>query len=162
MTLFYEFESVESFTTGTVGQPGSRTFFMQARQGEQRVAVKCEKQQVEAVSDYLRTLLNDLPPPEDRPIPSALELTTPVEGVFVLGPIGLGYDRGNDRLIIQLEEVGDPDDETGGGQIRVFLTRGQATAFCDHAENVVASGRPDCRWCGLPIDPDGHPCPRMN
>lgn len=162
--MFYEFESVETFTTGAVGSPGQRVFFFQARQGGQRVAIKCEKQQVIAVSEYLRTLLSDLPPAEDRPVPSSLELAEPVEGAFVLGPIGLGYDHASDRLVVQLEELGDPDtdDEVGGGHVRVFLTRGQAVAFCERADTIVNSGRPDCNWCGLPIDPNGHACPRMN
>ncbi len=169
MTAFFEFDDVDVFTTGTVGQPGARTFFLQARVGGQRINVKCEKQQVAAVVHYLRRVLKDLPPPEDRPLEGTLEMTAPDEPVFVLGPIGLGYDRSNDRLLIQLEEllptneegeeIGDADDR---GHVRIFITRSQADAFCEHAEEVVSSGRPTCIWCGNPIDPDGHPCPRMN
>jgi uncharacterized repeat protein (TIGR03847 family) len=171
MSVFYEFEDVDSFTTGAIGEPGSRVFFLQARHGKQRVAVKCEKQQVSAIAQYLRRVLNDLPPPDDRPMASSLELVEPVDEAFVLGPIGLGYDRGSDRLVVQLEELNvdadeeeqPADDDAGAdGHIRLYVTRGQAASFCDHAEQVVAAGRPDCRWCGHPIDPDGHPCPRMN
>ncbi len=165
--IFYEFEGVDTFTTGAVGRPGARTFFLQARQDRTRVAVKCEKQQVAAIAQHLRRVLNDLPPPEDRPVPAALELVEPVEQAFVLGAIGLGYDRSSDRLVVQLEEmilVDEDGDELPGsdGRVRLYVTRGQAAAFCDHADRIVAAGRPDCRWCGLPIDPDGHPCPRMN
>lgn len=167
MSAFYEFEHVDTFTTGAVGRPGDRTFYLQARQGPQRVAVKCEKQQVGAIVQYLRRVLNDLPPAEDRALPGSLELVEPVEQVFVLGPIGLGYDRQADRLVVQLEEMSvDEADEEGvpaaEGHIRLYVTRSQAASFCDHAERVIASGRPDCQWCGLPIDPDGHACPRMN
>jgi uncharacterized repeat protein (TIGR03847 family) len=173
VSVFYEFEDVDAFTTGAIGRPGARVFFLQARQGKQRVAVKCEKQQVSAIAQYLRRVLNDLPPPDDRPMSSSLELVEPVREAFVLGPIGLGYDRNSDRVIVQLEEMsfGDDDDDPdlddsasdhADGHIRIYVTRGQAASFCEHAEQVVAAGRPDCRWCGLPIDPDGHPCPRMN
>ena len=164
---FYEFDEVDSFTTGAVGRPGERVFFLQARVGRQRVAVKCEKQQVAAIVEYLRRVLKDLPPPEDRPVEGALELATPIDQVFVLGPIGLGYDRSSDRLVVQLEEIV-PVDEEGeieeghDGHIRLYVTRGQAAAFCDHADRIVSAGRPNCRWCSLPIDPDGHSCPRMN
>ena len=48
------------------------------------------------------------------------------------------------------------------GHIRLYMTRSQAAAFCEHADELVAAGRPSCQWCGNPIDPDGHPCPRMN
>jgi len=112
-------------------------------------------------------VLNDLPPPDDRPLPAALEIAEPGEEAFVLGPIGLGYDRTSDRLIVQLEEIGVVDEEGEmveghDGHVRLYVTRGQAAAFCDRADTVVAAGRPDCQWCGLPIDPDGHACPRMN
>ena len=167
MSAFYEFEAVDTFTTGAIGQPGQRTFFLQARQSGTRVAVKCEKQQVAAIVQYLRRVLTDLPPAEDRPLVGALELVEPIEEAFVLGPIGLGYDRSSDRLVVQLEEIAEVDDdgeviEGHDGHIRLYVTRSQAAAFCDHAERIIAAGRPDCRWCARPIDPDGHQCPRMN
>ena len=164
MSVFFEFEEVDTFTAAAIGEPGSRTFYLHARAGQQRVTVKCEKQQVTAIAQYLRRVLSDLPPPEDRPLP--VDLRDPGEQSFVLGPIGLGYDRGNDRLLVQLEElvpasdVDDVDDDRG--HIRLYVTRSQAAAFCDHADELVAAGRPNCQWCGNPIDPDGHPCPRMN
>ena len=167
MSVFYEFDDVDAFTTGTVGVPGNRTFFLQVRSEGQRVTVKCEKQQTAAIVQYLRKVLSDLPPPEDRPMPGALELAEPVDASFVLGPIGLGYDRATDKLLIQLEEVGEVDEDgemvdDDRGHVRLYVSRGQATAFCDHADRLVESGRPDCQWCTQPIDPDGHACPRMN
>jgi uncharacterized repeat protein (TIGR03847 family) len=175
MSVFYEFDEVDSFSAAAIGEPGSRVFYLHARAGAQRVTVKCEKQQVTAISQYLRRVLSDLPPPEDRPLPGAVELgeqSDLADQAFVLGPIGLGYDRGNDRVLVQLEELlaadADADDEEDvepppdRGHIRLYVTRSQAAAFCDHADEVVAAGRPLCMWCGFPIDPDGHPCPRMN
>ncbi len=169
MSEQHDFDEVDAFTVGAVGQPGSRVFFLQARRGGARVTVKCEKQQAAAIADYLRRVLNDLPDPTDKPVPAAMELTTPLEPVFVLGPVGLGYDKDTDRVLLQLEEVvevdeeGEPvdaDDERG--RLRVFLTRSQAAAFCEHTTDVVAAGRPACRWCAQPMNPDGHACPRMN
>jgi len=173
MSIFFEFDEVDTFTAAAVGEPGSRTFYLHARAGQQRVTVKCEKQQVTAIAQYLRRVLSDLPPPEDRPLP--VDLRDPGEQSFVLGPIGLGYDRGNDRLLVQLEELvpaaldEDEEDEEqhevvddDRGHVRLYMTRSQAAAFCDHADELVAAGRPNCQWCGNPIDPDGHPCPRMN
>jgi uncharacterized repeat protein (TIGR03847 family) len=168
VTVFFEFDEVDAFTIGTVGRPGERTFYLQVRADGQRVTVKCEKQQAAAIVQYVRRVLNDLPPAEDRPMPGALELAEPVDPAFVLGPIGLGFDRSTDRLLVQLEEVGevdeagDPVDDDGRGHVRLYVSRGQAVAFCDHAERVIEAGRPDCQWCGNPIDPDGHACPRMN
>jgi uncharacterized repeat protein (TIGR03847 family) len=172
--VFFEFDEVDNFAATAVGEPGSRVFYLHARAGSQRVTVKCEKQQVTAISQYLRRVLSDLPPPEDRPMPGAVELgelEDLANQAFVLGPIGLGYDRGNDRVLVQLEELvpSDADEEEAAdepapdrGHIRLYVTRSQAAAFCDHADEVVAAGRPLCMWCGFPMDPEGHPCPRMN
>jgi len=60
-----------------------------------------------------------------------------------------------------LEEV-EEDDELPASVVRVLLTPDQARAFCDVADMVVSSGRPPCRWCGAPLDPSGHACPKMN
>jgi uncharacterized repeat protein (TIGR03847 family) len=168
MAAFYEFDEVDAFTVGTVGDPGQRTFYVQVRGEGHSVTVKCEKQQAAAISQHVQRVLNDLPPPEDRPLPAALELSEPIDATFTLGPIGLGYDASSDRVLIQLEEVGEVDEEGNEldsddrGHIRLLLSRGQAAAFCDRADAVVEAGRPPCQWCGNPIDPDGHACPRMN
>ena len=168
MSVFHEFDDVDKFTVGTVGRPGARTFYLQIRAENTRVAVKCEKVQAAAISNYLTKVLSDLPPAGDRPIDGAMELTEPIDPVFVLGPIGLGYDRSNDRVLLQLEEAGEVDedgeplDDEARGHVRIYLTRGQAAAFTAHAGQVIESGRPDCPWCANPMDPDGHACPRMN
>jgi uncharacterized repeat protein (TIGR03847 family) len=176
MTAFYEFDEVDEFSATAIGEPGSRVFYLSARHGRQRVTVRCEKLQVKAISTWLRNVLNDLPPSENRPLMATSDLGAAPEHVFVLGPIGLGYDRVNDRLLVQLEELVDSDlgddegdddrrdeaDTTDRGHIRFYVTRGQADAFCEHADRVVAAGRPPCQWCGSPIDPEGHACPRMN
>ena len=169
MSVYFDFDEVDAFTVGALGEPGARAFFLQARRGTTRVTVKCEKQQASAISDYLRRVLNDLPAPTERPIAAAMELAEPVDAAFVLGPVGLGYDRSNDMVLVQLEEVIAVDEEgeplasdPDRGHVRVFLTRSQAHAFCDHAETIVAAGRPSCIWCANPINPDGHFCVRMN
>ena len=172
--MFLEFERVDSFTCGTVGRPGQRTFLIDVRGDAGRVTVKCEKQQVAALSQYLRQLLDDAPDVAERPIDEAMELPQPGDAVFVVGTIGIAYDPRSDRMLVQIDELtdrtdDDPDDPSDdvladgdGSRLRVHLTRGQAAAFCDRADDVVAAGRPQCTFCHLPIDPEGHACPRMN
>jgi uncharacterized repeat protein (TIGR03847 family) len=176
VSVFFEFDEVDEFSASAIGEPGSRVFYLSARHGRQRVTVRCEKLQVKAISTWLRNVLNDLPPSENRPMLGQPDLGVAPDHAFVLGPIGLGYDRVNDRLLVQLEELLDDDmsddDESDDepaeteardrGHIRFYVTRGQADAFCDHADRVVAAGRPPCQWCGNPIDPQGHACPRLN
>lgn len=168
MSSFYDFEFATAFTTGTIGEPGQRVFLIQVRVDSQRVTLKCEKQQVAAISQYLRQLLADAPDAEDRPIENSMQVATPIDVEFVLGTVGLAYDQRNDRLVLQLDEItptdenGEPDPDFEPGRVRTFITRGQAAAFCEHADDVVASGRPLCVFCARPINIDGHMCPRMN
>jgi uncharacterized repeat protein (TIGR03847 family) len=175
MSELIDLGDVDAFTTGTQGRPGQRTFFLQARVDGRVISIKLEKQQAEALGVYLRRALVDLPSPSERPLSSAMELREPVEALFVLGAIGVAFETDRDRFVLQLDELvvsdeddddtddaGDPVDEVEGRRVRLRVTRGQVAAFCDHTAEVVASGRPSCRFCGRPMDPDGHPCPRMN
>lgn len=166
----FEFDEVDAFTTGTVGQPGQRVFFLQARAAGAVVSLKCEKQQVAALTEYLGRLLKDLPSLTERPLAAALELRQPAEVAFVVGPMGLVYDTDLDRFVLMIEEAvaldedGEPDLDalSDQGRLRMRMTRGQATAFCEHAAEIIAAGRPNCLFCGQPMNPDRHPCPRMN
>ena len=171
MTMYFEFDSTDTFTTGALGEPGQRTFVLQVRADGQRITIKCEKEQVAAMSEYLRKLLADAPDVSQRPIEDSMQLLMPVEPQFVLGTVGLAYDSISDRLVIQLDEIeilnGDESseeilDSQDLSRIRANITRGQAAAFCEHADGVIASGRPTCVFCGRPINKDGHSCPRMN
>lgn len=154
---------VDTFTTGALGRPGQRVFLVQARVPGRLVTLKAEKQQVDALGRYLANLLSDLATPNDVPLPDTLELNDPIEPAWVVGSIAVAYQEAADRVVVVLEElVPDDDSEVEPAELRVELTRGQALAFAVRAETVVAAGRPSCRFCGFPIDPDGHPCPRMN
>jgi uncharacterized repeat protein (TIGR03847 family) len=62
MSSSFELGEPDAFTTGAVGPPGERVFFLQAREGEVCVSLKCEKEQVRALAEYLAGLLEDLQP----------------------------------------------------------------------------------------------------
>jgi len=162
VSIYRDFEQAEAFTTGAVGQPGARTFFLQVGDSESVLSIKCEKEQIAALAAFLRKALDDAPAVTE-PVATGQALTEPFDTAFVLGSIGLAYDRREDRVVLQFEEVV-PDDETESdtGRIRVRVTRAQAAAFCDTAERLVRAGRPPCVYCGLPVNRDGHACPRMN
>ena len=142
------------------------------------VSVKCEKSQVQALSTYLRDMLADMPDTGPALDPTKSSLVNPVEQDFVLGSIGLGVDRTNMRMVVQLEEMvfideeddddifdiledGD-DDESPTTVVRVLLTPEQVRAFCDTADLFVTAGRAMCKWCSQPINPAGHACPKFN
>ncbi|NBO68072.1 MAG: DUF3090 domain-containing protein [Actinobacteria bacterium] len=168
MSIYFEFDSTDAFTAGALGEPGKRTFVLQVRAEGQRITIKCEKEQVAAMSEYLRKLLADAPDVSHVPISDAMQLSQPIEPEFVLGTVGLAYDTLNDRLVIQLDEIEIPEEgdepisDQDVSRVRAHITRGQAAAFCKHADEVVSSGRPSCVFCGRPINKDGHLCPRMN
>jgi uncharacterized repeat protein (TIGR03847 family) len=158
----YDLPAPDVFTAGTVGPPGQRVFYFQARDGDTTVTVRCEKQQVSALAEYFDGLLEDLEPAPYGIAAGDLQLDEPFQEGWTVGPIGVAYDEPDDRIVVVLEELVDEEEGEEGASVRVRLTRAQVSAFVSHARGLVAAGRPPCRFCGLPLDPDGHACPRMN
>jgi uncharacterized repeat protein (TIGR03847 family) len=164
-----EFSDPEVFTTGTIGEPGRRIFYLQARSGDQVLTLRLEKAQVAALAEYLAELLSDLPTPAPSEIPDDVELLEPVVAEWIVGQIGVVFDETRDRMLIRADEVATVDEEgeplpdvEGGGVARFALTRGQVAAFVVRAATLVASGRPPCPLCGRPLDPEGHMCIKTN
>ncbi|MEY4633012.1 MAG: hypothetical protein RLZ18_384 [Actinomycetota bacterium] len=176
MASYFDFENADAFATGAIGRPGNRTFYVQVRADGQVISVKCEKGQVAAMAEYLRGMLADMPDTGSDLDTSSATLQSPIEQNFVLGSVGLGVDRPNMRMVIQLEEMvlvdedeedifdllDEDDDESDASVVRVLLTPAQARAFCDAADLFVNAGRAICKWCSAPVDPAGHACPKFN
>lgn len=166
-----DFPTPDRFTTGTVGPPGQRVFYLQVGEGGRVATFRLEKQQVMALADSIEGLLTDLADAAEEPAPP-LDLVEPIVPEWVVGAMGVGYDESGDRILVAAQElVPEVDEETAladladpdaAGTARMFLTRAQAAAFVDHAREVVEAGRPPCPFCGRPLDPAGHACPRMN
>lgn len=160
----FDLREPDRFTAGAVGEPGARVFFLQAVEGTQVVSLRLEKQQVGALGQYLQGVLNDLPVVPVTERPSDMDLVEPVVAEWVVGTLGVAYDTEADRIVLQADELVDQDDEDeeDAGLARFHLTRAQVVAFCEHADSLVAAGRPPCPICGQPMDSDGHVCPRSN
>jgi uncharacterized repeat protein (TIGR03847 family) len=184
------FDPPERFVVGTIGQPGERTFFLQARSAARVVSVALEKQQVSVLAERLGELLDEVvrrsggsaPVPAVSPseLADVEPLDQPVLEEFRVGTLALAWDSDAEIVIIEAlaltETTGDDDesasevdiafndDETAEGPdvLRVRLTGAQARAFVERAQRVVAAGRPPCPFCGLPLDSGGHICPRQN
>lgn len=157
----HDFEAVDRFTAGTVGEPGARLFLFQVAAQGTVVTIKGEKQQVAALAEYLQGVLADLPDVEaDAPVD--LGLTPPYEPQWVAGTLSVAYDDTADRIVIVIEEAGtDEDDAPDGSSVRMRLTRPQVAGLVEHAVDLVEGGRPPCPICGNPKGPD-HACPRTN
>jgi uncharacterized repeat protein (TIGR03847 family) len=175
----FEFDPPDRFVAGTVGQPGERTFFLQATSGPRSVSVALEKVQVAALAEKLEELLDEVrhrqgsdsavPPVAPADLEDVAPLTTPVEEEFRAGTLALAWDDDSDTVLIEAQsletEEGEEPVETTeftGDLLRVRLSPGAARAFAKRALRVVAAGRPPCPLCGNPLDPNGHVCPRQN
>ena len=170
------FDPPERFVAGTVGEPGERTFYLQATGGGRTVSVALEKLQVRVLAERLQDLL-DTVRRDDPDVPAASSdvedmapLETPVEEEFRVGSMGLGWDADERLCVIEAlaqseddEEV-EPltDSEDGPDALRIRFSASAARAFITRALRVVAAGRPPCPLCGLPLDTSGHVCPRQN
>jgi uncharacterized repeat protein (TIGR03847 family) len=158
MSNSFDITEPDHLTTGTIGPPGQRVFYLQARSGGQVVTLRLEKTQVAALVAYLSTLLADLPPPEN--LPSDMDLIEPVVAEWVVGSLGVSYEEDIDRVILVAEELVEEGEE--GGRARIVATREQVAALSLHGAAVVEAGRPPCPLCGQPLDPEGHMCVRLN
>jgi uncharacterized repeat protein (TIGR03847 family) len=157
----YEFDAPDHFTAGAVGPPGQRVFYLQARQAQQLVTLKSEKEQVRALAEYLARLLAKLPAvsgdePEDT------TLLEPVDATWIVAALGAGYDRDGDRVVLEARELLEEDTGEEPAVARFHITRGQAAAFVERVRALMQAGRPICRVCHQPKDPEGHLCPRSN
>jgi uncharacterized repeat protein (TIGR03847 family) len=214
-TVVHEFDSPERFVAGTVGSPGQRTFFLQARDGSRIISVALEKQQVAILAERLDLLLDEalrrlggdprIPAIAPTGLADKGPLEQPIEEEFRVGTITLGWEEETGRAVIELfpvteeniliEDLDDddedddgtddgPDNGSGDGGadgdedddatvvveieveasevLVVKLEPAYARAFVARAQTVVSAGRPACQFCGGPIDPDGHICPRAN
>jgi uncharacterized repeat protein (TIGR03847 family) len=169
-------DPVDRFVVGTVGMPGERTFFIQARTGSRVTSVVLEKAQVSVLAERLTELVADVGQrfgvvvPESGP-PDLDPLDVPLVEEFRVGAIAFGWDPATDQMLFELhgstgEDDLDPtdlgDDEEGPPVLRVRTTLRQVVDFVSRAQKVVAAGRPPCPFCQQPLDAQGHICPRAN
>jgi len=159
MSSSFEIPEVEHLTTGAVGPPGQRVFYLQAGQGSQVVSLRLEKAQVAALVAYLAGMLADMPPPGDIP-ETGMDLIEPVVAEWVVASLGVSYDEDADRVVIMAEELVEEGDEPA--RARITATREQVAALSVQGAEAVAAGRPPCPLCGQPLDAEGHTCPRLN
>jgi uncharacterized repeat protein (TIGR03847 family) len=183
------YDPPERFIAGTVGQPGQRTFFLQASGGGRTTSVALEKAQVAALAERVDELLDEVvrrtggsaPVPAVAPteLSDTAPLDVPVEEEFRVGTMALAWDGESECVVVEAqalveldaeseedleaaEEMLLRDDENGPPLLRVRLTGAMARVFAKRALEVVAAGRPPCPLCSLPLDPEGHVCPRQN
>ncbi len=171
MRRLFVFDEPDRFVAGAVGQPGSRAFYLQARQRGAVVTVGLEKTQVGALAQRIGELLlavGETTEPSTRPATS--ELAEPMVELFRVGVLALGWDPSSASLMVEARPISEegeypevPDDDPDGPDLlRVRLKASEAGQFATAAAALVQAGRPACPFCGEPLDPGGHFCVRMN
>jgi uncharacterized repeat protein (TIGR03847 family) len=164
-----------------IGQPGNRTFFLQAREGGRVVTVSLEKAQVAILAERLTALLAEVRSrgahvPEDPPSEEIdrAPLDEPLVETFRVGTMAIVWDGDDETVVVEARELTEPDEESQEEQaeedaedeeadvVRVTLEPRRALAFAARALEVVAAGRPPCPFCGQPLNPEGHICARRN
>jgi uncharacterized repeat protein (TIGR03847 family) len=185
MPQVFDFDPPDRFVVGTVGEPGQRTFYLQASGAGRVTSVALEKQQVALLVERTNELLDQVrgagitavPPSAPPELDDRAPLDTPISEEFRVGTLTLAWDGDNERLVIEAFAVDDTEDTDAEGAqdegdgiptpprtdvLRVHLTGPAARAFAQRGQAVVGAGRPLCPFCELPLDPAGHVCPRQN
>ncbi len=167
MARHIEINPANHLTIGTVGEPGNRTFFLQGGRSGEVISLVIEKIQAAAIADSFEELLNDLA--REHPavrrdlqvtVQHDLRLHEPVDPLFRVGNLGLGYNNELERVIVVAYEL--VPDEEDANMVSFWVKAHHARALIEHAREIVAGGRPICGNCGQPIDKNGHFCPHRN
>jgi uncharacterized repeat protein (TIGR03847 family) len=186
--LVHSFEKPDRFVVGTVGEPGQRTFFLQAKDGPRVTSVALEKQQVAILAERIDLLLDEalrrsggdaaIPAIAPAGVGDGRPLDQPIVEEFRVGTITLSWDAEEGSVVIELfpvseepatesfdEESAEPEEPVevdADEMVVVKLDPAYARSFVRRAQTVVSAGRPPCQFCGNPLDPEGHLCPRAN
>lgn len=157
-----ELRRADFITIDTVGPPGQRTFYLQAGQGDLLVTLIIEKEHAAALSVAVSGLLEQLGGVEDEAEPASLDLIHPLEPLFRVGKLGLGYDQDLDLLVVVAEEA-TTEETSESARVHIWASRAHMAALAHKAAVAVASGRPTCILCGETLEPDKqHVCTRGN
>lgn len=165
-----ELKPVSHITTDAIGQPGKRVFYLQGWHGERTVTLIVEKLQIQSlavgVEQFLAEIQEKFPDLEEAAADydeEKMHITPPVDPLFRVGEIGLGYDVDQDLVVLICKEfVGEEGDSAASRIVRFWCSRSKLRMMCRWGIEVASRGRPLCPQCGAPMDPEGHFCPKKN
>ena len=163
--LVHRYDLPDRFVAGTVGVPGERTFFLQARDGVRLTSVSLEKEQVLVLAERVDDLLERVGETEDPPVDAGTDvhpLDQPIEEEFKVGTMTLAWDEDDSAIVVEAFALTADEEEEADEALEVRLTPEMARSFAARARRVISAGRPPCQFCGQPISPGGHLCPRAN
>ncbi|MPZ50717.1 MAG: DUF3090 family protein [Dehalococcoidia bacterium] len=159
----HDYGRAVSIDAEAIGRPGQRRFRLLVRGDGRSACLWMEKQQLGAIGEWMTEVLERLD--KDRPTPEPPEppgdILEPFELDFRASQIGLGYAEDANLFAIQAFDS-DLAIERESPSFRCFLNRGQCRFLSRKIAEVVAGGRPICPLCELPMEPEGHVCPKSN
>ena len=158
-----DLDPLDNLAVGTVGPPGQRRFFLQARGGGRQLTLGCEKVQVQALLERIREALDAQGGGGQSLVPSPSQPPTePLDAEWEIAELGVGYHEPTERYVIVVRPGTAAGDAASEETVRLWATPDRLRAFAAQAEAVLSQGRQTCPRCGLPMDPGGHPCPLSN
>ena len=163
-------DPLDHITADAIGKPGQRVFYIQAWQDQRTVTVLIEKFQLQSLSvgveQFLAEVVRQAPELEDISgdyIEDQMRINPPVDPLFRVGEIGLGYDKDRDIIVLFAKELlMTEDDPDSAAVVRFWASRKQVRMLARWGIEVVSRGRPLCTQCGQPEEPEGHFCPKKN
>lgn len=162
---------VEHITTDAIGPPGKRVFYIQGWAGDRTTTLIVEKFQIQSLAvgaeQFLAEIANKHPQLHEASAEyeeEKMHIHPPVDPLFRVGEIGLGYDQASDQVVLIAREIQrEGEDQEEVGVVRYWCSRSQLRALCHWGVEVASRGRELCPQCGEPIDPEeGHFCPKKN
>ena len=164
-----ELKPVKRITADAIGPPGKRVFYLQGSTDQETVTMIAEKFQVQSLAVGIEQFLSEIDerfPDLDQASPAYdeafMKIHPPVDPVFRLADIGLGYNVEEDMVILVVHELLPEDAEEEPGIVRLWCTRSQLRALGRWGLEVSKRGRPICPQCGQPEEPEGHFCVKKN
>lgn len=168
--LEIDIDPCDHLTADAIGRPGQRVFYLQAYREQRTVTVIIEKTQLHSLAISMEQFLGQLD--EKNPdlseasgdyVEEAMRINPPVDPLFRVGEIGLGYDKDRDIVILFTKELlSEEDDPDNAAVVRFWASRKQIRMLARWGVEVVSRGRPLCTQCGQPEEPEGHFCPKKN
>jgi uncharacterized repeat protein (TIGR03847 family) len=163
-------DPVLHITTDAIGKPGQRVFYIQAWQEDRTVTLIVEKVQIQTLAIGVEQFLTeikerfpDLPETASDFDETKMRIQPPVDPLFRVGELGLAYDSDRDMLVLVAREVvTDEQNPEETSVVRFWCTRAQLRAMTRWGLEVSGRGRPICPYCGEPMEPEGHFCPKRN
>lgn len=167
-----ELNPVTHITADAIGKPGQRVFYIQARTTAETITLLVEKAQLQTLAIGIEQFIDEIASRHPELLPAAadydetlMRIFPPLDPLFRIGDLGLGYDEATDQMILVAREItadGVTESEEEVGVARFWATRSQMRALGRWAVEVASRGRPVCPQCGEPMEPEGHFCPKKN